>query len=727
MLAEDESIRRKLAALYLNHPNVRPDDVDGLMHPVPILIGSTSLDWLLDQLPAVPAAQRINWAYAISLLASDPATATPCWDKLLISISEVPELATQCEWVHAWELDGSRARKAKDYWVRIQMSQAEYENTRNKLAMRLGPGIEAAFSKFEQGDDRAWVSLWYQLAIGEYGNNLHFFACDVTACPNWTLLTSDQREAVPDLTRAFLLSDARTEDYSNITNGGLAARSAIWMLRETLETDARLREAVVDSWLTVMVWDVDSGSVPRYALFQLAYAMAPDPTRKELLRQEKANAAKLRYPSALQLAADCWDSDLSATEIQLIEWSSDALFVLNGLTDLATRDREAARRYVTRVLESVVPGGPSYPIHLFGALVTGLVRGTERIWLLAEPLLNADDELARTVLAKVCHSLDMSQGGGFKQLSEHALGAIYLMLQRQYPASSDPPLSGEGPVFAADCARRIRGQLPGMIAARGTEAACGELLRLSVASPEQATWLRWTYREAVTNVRRNLWKPPPPETVKAMLVRPQARLLTSDDDLLELVLESLARLQTRLTRQSLPGAEDLWHWDGAGLNRSKFRPKDEEALSDYIARWLAEDIGPAAGVVVNREVQPRRGARSDIVVEANVPGANAEFDKFTVVIEVKGCWHAAACTGLRSQLVEGYLRVHGWRCGIYLVGWFVCPQWESKKNNLQSDTPADAVTELEALAADFDGVHSDFRVSGFLLDCSLPPVKSPSV
>jgi len=326
----------------------------------------------------------------------------------------------------------------------------------------------------------------------------------------------------------------------------------------------------------------------------------------------------------------------------------------------------------------------------------------------------------------MCYGFDMDQRGALKHLAEPTLGALYLMLCRLYPPSSDPPRDRVQTLSESDCARHMRGQLPGMIAVRGTEAACRELLRLAVALPEEATWLHWSYREAVTNVRRNLWEPPSPDLVKSVLERPQARLLTCDDDLLELVLESLARLQTRLTAHSLPCADDLWRWDGGGSNRSNFRPKDEEALSDYIARWLAEDIGPGAGVVVNREVQPRQGARTDIIVEATIPGAIADFDKLTVVIEVKGCWHDAARTGLQSQLVDGYLRVHGWRCGIYLVGWFVCPQWKNAENHLQSDKPADAAAELAALAAEFDGVTSEFRVGTCLLDCTLPPLRSPS-
>ena len=236
--------------------------------------------------------------------------------------------------------------------------------------------------------------------------------------------------------------------------------------------------------------------------------------------------------------------------------------------------------------------------------------------------------------------------------------------------------------------------------------------------PEQATSLRWTYRNAVTNVRRNLRQSPTPEVVKKVLAQPRARLLNSDNDLLELVLESLGQLQVKLTGQVLPAADELWRWDGSGNTRKNFKHKDEEAISDYIARWLKEDIDPVAGGVVGREVQPRRGLWTDIIVDASSPTASGEFEKFTVVIEVKGCWNTEVRTALKTQLAGDYLRPHGLRCGIYLVGWFVCKRWAGAKNHLASDNIPAACAEMDAMAADFVGGESEFRIEPFLLDCT---------
>ena len=274
-----------------------------------------------------------------------------------------------------------------------------------------------------------------------------------------------------------------------------------------------------------------------------------------------------------------------------------------------------------------------------------------------------------------------------------------------------------GTVTSEMSARRIRDSIPSMLAAQATETACRELLRLAIALPDQSTGLRWTYRNALTNVRRNLWLPPAPDEVKRVLAHPCARLLRSEEDLLELVLESLARLQVHLTGRALPAVEDLWRWEGSGNSRTNFRPKDEESLSDYVARWLTDDIGPTSGVVVGREVQPRRGLRTDVIVETAPPGIGGGFEQLTVVIEVKGCWHAEVRTALRTQLADDYLRPHGLRCGIYLVGWFLCTRWEKAANKLASTDIAEARAELNALAADLGDSANDLRIVPLLLDC----------
>jgi hypothetical protein len=96
------------------------------------------------------------------------------------------------------------------------------------------------------------------------------------------------------------------------------------------------------------------------------------------------------------------------------------------------------------------------------------------------------------------------------------------------------------------------------------------------------------------------------------------------------------------------------------------------------------------------------------------------LETLTVVIEVKGCWHVQVRSAVEQQLVNDYLRPNGLTHGIYLVGWFVCPQWEKSTNHLIAQTLNTAQIEVAEIAAKFDGKTSPEKVKGFILDCRYP-------
>jgi hypothetical protein len=221
-----------------------------------------------------------------------------------------------------------------------------------------------------------------------------------------------------------------------------------------------------------------------------------------------------------------------------------------------------------------------------------------------------------------------------------------------------------------------------------------------------------------------VWNPPMPLTVLSLAKRSEGRLVNDADDLLEVVMESLDRFQIQLTQSTLPRSEVFWHWDGSDTQRHNFRNRDEAFLSDEVARWLRDDLNQR-GVVVGREVQPRRGQRTDIYVEAVARGNSAlALQTVTVVIEVKGCWNVEVRTAVDSQLVGDYLRPNGLTHGIYLVAWFVCGAWSSPINKLASGTLDLARPEVGQLVSAYDGKTNPERVNGIVLDCRYPDSSS---
>ena len=150
-----------------------------------------------------------------------------------------------------------------------------------------------------------------------------------------------------------------------------------------------------------------------------------------------------------------------------------------------------------------------------------------------------------------------------------------------------------------------------------------------------------------------------------------------------------------------------------------------EAVSDYVARCLRDRIGPSSKVVVNREVQPRRGQRTDILVEAwshSPNGRNRQEAPLSVTIEVKGCWNDEIKTGAKNQLLDGYLRPFGRTHGIFLVAWFHSPGHAKLDPNQTTELKHQTMAHAEQAVAAYaqPAQISGFTIAPFVLDCRLP-------
>jgi len=96
---------------------------------------------------------------------------------------------------------------------------------------------------------------------------------------------------------------------------------------------------------------------------------------------------------------------------------------------------------------------------------------------------------------------------------------------------------------------------------------------------------------------------------------------------------------------------------------------------------------------VAREVEIRRGEGSgtgeetDIHVTAVIPGlTEGSYEQVRVIIEAKGCWNQKLKTSMKDQLVDRYLKDNECYHGIYLVGWYICDQWD-KDDRRKTKTP----------------------------------------
>jgi hypothetical protein len=207
----------------------------------------------------------------------------------------------------------------------------------------------------------------------------------------------------------------------------------------------------------------------------------------------------------------------------------------------------------------------------------------------------------------------------------------------------------------------------------GTVKSCKAIEQITSELPE-LDWLKSVLVEAKKNTIRKMWQPPTPEQLLDMANR-HARLVRNESELQDAVIISLKRLEAKLQGET-PAAQFLW--DG----QKKKRPKQEDAFSDFVKLHLEEDL-KRLGIAALREVEIRRGTGNkpgenpDIYVTVVVPNAlSNRNERIVLIVESKGCWHQDLLSAMETQLRDRYLEDNQCTHGVYLVGWFACPQCE---------------------------------------------------
>lgn len=114
------------------------------------------------------------------------------------------------------------------------------------------------------------------------------------------------------------------------------------------------------------------------------------------------------------------------------------------------------------------------------------------------------------------------------------------------------------------------------------------------------------------------------------------------------------------------------------------------------------------------------GERTDILVQASI-GSDAARETVTVTIEVKGEWTAELHTAMETQLLNRYMAENDCSHGLYLVGWYHCPQWndpDDRRKRVRAGITKDELVEsLEKHARSLSGAGSLIRA--LVLDLSL--------
>lgn len=688
MLRDDDEKRRRVALAVLP------------------LLSSTNREWVSIVFSATPLVMRKDVPWIITQLSlADSVEEQTKWALLLAQVFDRQDLQ-QLE--HIYEaylhhpilaeqfsglfnpirLDSEQARRLKaDYY-----EQLERQKRGGNPLLDPPPTVRVAraLEQFESGNMDGWWILNLELMLepdSPFYTDL--LAPDLTQLPGWKAADTETQARIIQAAKQYVIAgDPATDRWlgtNTIYHPAFAGYRAIRLL---LDVDQQFLETLsADQWQKwapiILAYPTSNAEKERdiqEVLVYVAYQLAPNEIIRSLLVLIDEDNKQGEHLFNLSKVSRCWDAQLKQVLLdKLRDKKLKPQCVAGLLEELLKYQASGAYEFALTLIPIRMSKRGKARQKAISAARLLVYYSKDAGWPVLWPALLRDTGFGREVISALAHGGDRFADHIGQKLTEEQLAELFLWLEQQYPRQKDPKhdqlIMHE--VTPRESIGQWRDGILRHLQYRGTYEACTALQRIAHELPH-LDWLKWTILEAQTTTRRRTWVAPHPTTIIRLARNEQVRLVQSGEHLLSVIIESLERLEKKLQGQT-PAAQFLW--DNVG--KATYRPKDENAFSDYVKLHLDEDIRER-GIIINREVEIRRGIggkgeRTDIHVNAITKETkNQRYDVVTVIIEVKGSWHPEVLAAMQTQLVDRYLKDNECHHGLYLVGWFNCHQWKDE-------------------------------------------------
>jgi hypothetical protein len=730
----DVNKRRHLFTLLFDRLAHTPHQGAQILFSHPPIVFTTDFAWLIEQLlQESDGKKRIGLANIIARMVQT--NNVEHMEQVYQATQLCQEFAASVKHIFGYvRFDSEEANQRKAEY-------ASWKEIGQRIGSRPKPQppkftVEEYLQDFEGGDISAWwrlnIALCYDPEKEAYRGELEY---NISVMPGWQLADTTTRRRIISAAAIYIgvVQDEPAkwlhEDGYSLYQPSFAGYRAFYLLlREDRQTLLALPSVTWCNWATIIV------SYPRINereeegssedLIGLAYKHCPSGITDALM-QEIERDNKRGHTPLLHKLEHCWDERLADA---LLSWLSSRTVrpttmgsILGELLkqNISAKAQAFAEHYITQPIPENTEDR-SLMLTIARLLV---LSAHDARWSSIWPLITQNPEFGRElVLSLAQRPFGIGDVLG-SRLSEQQIMELYLWLVEQFPYQDDPKEEGEdGEGFYEVTPRHEvahwRNNLLHILQQKGTVASVKALQHIQERLPANE-WIRWMVFEAQNITRRMTWTPPHPAELLSLNRSREARLVESGAQLLDIIIESLQRLEHSLQGET-PAAIDLW-------NEGPYRPKDENRLSDYVKRHLVRDLCER-GVVINREVEIQRGAgenpgeRTDIKIDAVRKAGNGQtYDVITVIIETKCCYHRELQTAMQYQLRDRYLREHRSDFGIYLVGWFNCTAWDDEDDRKQQAPKLTAVQAQEFFdhqATTLSQAQSSIRA--FVLNTALP-------
>jgi hypothetical protein len=722
----DERRRHELVRLLAAHAD-SPEAMACMLSSRLNLVQRGDIGWVFEQANASAGEESRKWSHLASWL-FDPAKRehVELWLDYRWSC---PAIAEQMAWSEQMALGSPEARTMKAKYIRGQRWRKQVEREREKGRQVEPPRVRIALRRCLGGEPELFWWLCKQLMIDPAsGRPDRSVPETVYDHPGWTAADAAVRAQIVEAARRYLSCSAlNAKELAGRSNQYVADRAPALAVHLLLQEDPLFLDSLESSyWESIgpyLLYAPVGNDETRRRAAEFAFSQAGGAMRAAAMEIIRRGRQAHEWNDVITAFEDRPDPPLACQVLSYLQEESCGPEQFRDLLGWLLRHRaEGAREFAESLLSGSRLTAEQWPRLCREAAIVLFNWADDAAWNVTWPLIEGQPAFGKEVLQDFAHDFRRLSLNVVKRLEEPQLGQLLHWLMKHYPPASDPDHQGAYFYGREDSLRQWRNTVLEHLRRRGTTAACDALRGLRDGHPE-CPWLHDVYLEAQRARRRESWMAPSPAEFLKLVQDGSRRFVASAGQLLDLIVESLERFDEEL-HGTTPSVANLWDH----LPNGTWRPKDENHLSDNINRHLERDLC-GRGVVVNREVEIRRrtsrdgvpGQVTDIHVTAVAgTGAADAGGNYTVIIEVKGCWHQKVKSAMDTQLVDRYLHENQCQHGLYVVGWFVCNAWDksdSRKAGVPWGSLAEAADELKAQASVLCG---SVRVRAYVADCALP-------
>lgn len=673
--AEDDTKRRLLVEKLISILDPEKGDGYELIMSRPPLVSINDIEWLFikfNQTTNEPIGQQRLWAHLINWVWNWSRSSHDITDRIYNIYKTTPALADIfARSFEAVDLASDQARIVREHYELEQKYEKRKKEEANASKLNVDKLINEQLERLEQGENDAWWILIHRMAFREDGSHTDADATDITSLPGWVLLDGPTKEKLAAFAEAYLLTQKpkASNDPRTFYQTDSAAYKALFYLKiHAKKIYDLLPLSIWEKWAAVIVqypiW-ADRDNMPIHQqLIQIVYNKVPREVCKCLgkyINNENKQSGNLDFLDKFNL---CYDKDLC---FFLLKKAQGKAITTNTLSSLLCKlidwKFDEALLYSRRLFCS--SNKEKALIAASALLFHSAVSQWEFIWA----KIKSDIEFGKTLMLQVAGSSEYKKSF-IDTLSEMHLASLYIWLANNFPHKEDPYHDGVFNPTTRDQMVHFRDGVLENLKLRGNDQSCEAIERILRESPELG-WLASSLEKAKKIRAEKIWIPPSPKEVLSLVQNSNSRLVKDGDQLLDVAMEALQRIQSKL-RGEVPLAPFLW-------DQVVKRPKWENDFSDFIVSQLRDELANR-GIILNREVEIRsnrsglEGERTDIHIDA-ISNTNSH-DLVKVIVEAKGNWHDELTTAMETQLLGKYLRNNDCKHGLYLVGWFNCPQWD---------------------------------------------------